>query len=247
MSCEEEAEVGIAAAGAFEQACGYRFADPALLVRALTHTSFAEESSAALRDNQRLEFLGDSVVGLVVAHALHERHPDAAEGVLSKLRSRLVSAKTLAALARERGLGRLLRLGRGEERTSGRQKTSLLAVVVEALVGAVYLDGGLHPARAVVIDLLGVRLDEVNPNDLGPDYKSALQEWAQGAHRERPSYELVGSDGPAHDCVFTVRAYVLGAVAGEGRGRSKKEAEQRAAKAALQALTDVDSQTKKFD
>lgn len=229
---------------AFADKFGYRFADPALLLQALTHPSFAEEAPEPTGDNQRLEFLGDAVVGLVVARSLFESHPASTEGDLSKMRGRLVSASALAAVARDRELGDWLRLGRGEERTDGRLKTRLLADAVEALAGAIYLDGGFEAARAWVVALLGAGLDGTRPEGVRGDFKSELQERIQGEHKVRPEYQTVEVVGPGHEQTFVVAVSVTGAELGRGRGRSKKEAEQDAARAALRALTGAAPRTK---
>lgn len=219
-----------------EDELGHRFSDRTLLEAAVTHPSFAEEAGGGA-DNQRLEFLGDTVVGLVVSRALYVALPDAPEGVLSKLRSRLVSSKVLAELAREQRLGRYLRLGVGEERTDGRKKTRLLADLVESLAGAVYLDGGLEPAEQLLLRWFGGRLQAVDTGDVRRDHKSALQEWSQARYKARPGYELVSVEGPAHEQVFHVRVRVQGDVVASATGGSKKDAEQNAAREAIRALT----------
>jgi ribonuclease-3 len=219
-----------------QELLGYGFGDAALLTRALTHRSFANENPEGGRDNERLEFLGDAVIGLVVGHELIDRFPDSAEGELSVLRSRIVSERGLSAAARKLDLGRWLRLGKGEERTGGRDKSSLLADVFEAVVGAVYLDGGYVPARELVVQALAEALEE--PAHATLDYKTRLQEFAQGKFKSTPTYEVVSSSGPDHDKVFEVRVVIGEDELGRASGRSKKAAEQAAAGAALAAISD---------
>lgn len=221
----------------FERRYGYRFANADLLLRAVTHTSFAEESPVPIRDNQRLEFLGDSVVGLVVTTALFSVHPDAPEGVMSKIKGSLVSTTSLATAARAHGLGDWLRLGRGEERSHGRAKKRLLADVFEAIAGALMLDGGFEAAQRWVALMFGVRLTDLRSEELGVDYKSELQEILQGEYRARPEYQTLSVAGPGHEQEFTIAVDLDGRRLGIGRGRSKKEAQQDAARAALEALT----------
>lgn len=231
-------------AAEFERRFCYTFSDPGLLVAAVTHTSYAEEEDGAIQDNQRLEFLGDAVVGLVVTEALYAAHPSADEGVMSKMKGRLVSTRSLAAASAEHGLGEWLRLGRGEERSRGRDKRRLLADVFEAIAGALLLDGGLPAARNWVLSMFDERLAEATPSSVGVDHKSVLQEHVQGQAGARPEYRTVEVAGPGHEQVFTVEVQVDGRQVGLGRGRSKKEAQQDAARVALQALTQPSSATK---
>lgn len=222
-----------------QQRIGYRFHRPALLADALTHKSYVnEQKDAGLRDNERLEFLGDAVLSLVISEYLAETLPLASEGDLSKLKARLVSEGALAAAARGFGLGPLLRLGRGEDLGQGRDKNSLLANALEAVIAAVYLDGGLAEARKFILQVCGDELRRmdgaVEPG--GTDYKTRLQEWCQRRHETLPCYEMVRESGPDHDKLFEVRLTVQGQVLGEGAGRSKKEAEQMAARAALSRI-----------
>jgi ribonuclease-3 len=219
-----------------QERIGYRFRRPALLADALTHKSYVNEQKAPdLRDNERLEFLGDAVLSLVISEYLAETLPQASEGDLSKLKARLVSEGALAAAARGFGLGPLLRLGRGEDLGQGRDKSSVLANALEAVIAAVYLDGGLAEARKFILQVCENELQcldgAVEPG--GGDYKTRLQEWCQRRHEILPQYETVRESGPDHDKLFEVRLTVQGRVLGEGSGRSKKEAEQMAAKAAL--------------
>jgi ribonuclease-3 len=210
--------------------------EPALLERALTHRSYAYEHGG-LPTNERLEFLGDAVLGLAVTDALYRTHPDLAEGQLAKLRASVVNTRALAGVARELGLGRWLRLGRGEETTGGRDKNSILADTTEALLGAVYLDRGVDAAVALVQRLFGPLMRAAAQDGAALDWKTALQELSATRALGVPDYRLAES-GPDHEKSFTAVVHVAGRPRGEGDGRSKKEAEQRAAEAAFGALSD---------
>ncbi|MEK6608406.1 MAG: ribonuclease III [Myxococcota bacterium] len=218
-----------------EERLGYRFLDPSLLAASLTHRSFAHETGAGI-DNQRLEFLGDAVVDLLVSGILMERLPDADEGALTEARARIVSEAGLCRAAELLGLGGELRLGRGEEQTGGRGKASILADALEAVIGAVYLDGGIDAAAAVVGRVLGPVVAEALESG-AVDSKTRLQRWAQARLGETPRYIVVAEEGPGHAKSFEVAVVLGGSEAARGRGRSKKEAEQRAAQDALTALT----------
>lgn len=220
-----------------EDAIGYRFRDPRLLKEALSHKSYASESRSTVY-NERLEFLGDSILAAVVAHELYVRHPDEAEGGLSKKKALLVSRPTLAHWAKDLDLGTHLLLGVGEDSSGGRRRASLLANVFEALVGAVYLDGGYEPASAFIRRCL----DRQRPT-AEADYKSLLQEVLQKKYRAPPSYETTSSEGPDHDKTFQIRVHFGKRILGLGAGKSKKEAEQAAARDALQKLEAPESRT----
>ena len=209
--------------------------DDELIVRAVTHRSFAYENGG-LPTNERLEFLGDSVLGLVVTEELYRRHPDLPEGQLAKLRAAVVNARALAEVARELGLGQFLRLGRGEEASGGRDKSSILADAVEALIGAYYLDRGVEPARELVLRLFAGLLDEAAGLGAGLDWRTSLQELAAGGSLGVPEYDVTES-GPDHAKAFEATAVVNGRRVGVGQGRSKKEAEQRAAERAWHELS----------
>jgi ribonuclease III len=209
--------------------------DDGLISRAVTHRSFAYENGG-IPTNERLEFLGDSVLGLVVTEELFRRHPDLPEGQLAKLRAAVVNARALAEVARELGIGRFLRLGRGEEASGGRDKSSILADAVEALIGAYYLDRGVEPARELVLRLFGGLLDEAAKLGAGLDWKTSLQELAAGRSLGVPEYDVTES-GPDHEKSFEATAVVSGRRIGLGAGRSKKEAEQRAAERAWRELS----------
>lgn len=212
----------------------YRFEDPGLLRAALIHRSYANERELEM-NYERLEFLGDAVLALATAEWLYRRRPEATEGELSKVKSFLVSEPVLAARAEEIGLGSLIRLGVGEERSGGRAKPSLLADALEAVIGAMYLDGGLQPAGAFVERLLAKGHGE-RPEWRYRDAKSALQEHLQAAGRPLPRYVLTASEGPDHEKSFKIECRVEGEALGVGEGRSKKHAEQAAAESALRDL-----------
>jgi len=215
-----------------EAALGHRFRDPALLALALTHPSRSQEEDGT-RGNERLEFLGDAVLDLAVAHALFEAHPEWPEGELTRARSALVSSRALARCARRLGLGGHVRLGRSEQRTGGERKDSVLANALEAVVGAVYLDGGAAAAFAAVQRLFG----EALAGGAGPaqrDPKTRFQEWAHARFRLTPAYRAESDSGDEEDPErFTAGVWLGGERWGRGRGRTKREAEQRAAREAL--------------
>ncbi len=219
-----------------EEALGYLFETPDLLDQALTHKSYANERGSGIRDNERLEFLGDAVLDLVVSHLLYDLRPPLTEGKMSKVRAFLVSEPSLAEVARSFGLGRYLLLGKGEEQTGGREKPSILSGAFEALVAAIYLDGGFDLAREFVDAVFRPLLEAEGPGGLDRDFKTRLQEHCQGRYGTAPTYRLVGEWGPDHDKTFEVEIRLGNRVLGRGRGRSKKEAEQRAAQGALDVL-----------
>jgi ribonuclease-3 len=208
--------------------------DPELLVLALTHRSFAHEAGG-IPTNERLEFLGDTVLGLVVTEALYRRHPDLAEGELAKMRAATVSQRSLAAIARRLDLGAYLLLGKGELATGGRDKDSILADTLEALFGAVYLTHGLEVARGLVERLVNPTLDVAADLGAGLDWKTSLQEVAARHGLGAPEYQ-VDAEGPDHARSFTARIVLGGRVWGTGTGSAKKVAEQEAAAAAYRAL-----------
>lgn len=221
-------------AKALERAIGCSFRNADLLAEALTHRSFANESGSPLRDNERLEFLGDAVLGLVVSDALFSRSPGISEGELSRVRALLVSGANLVDYARKLELGAWLRLGVGEERSGGREKATLLVNAFEALVGALYLDQGLEVTRRVVLKLLDSQLSEYSGTYLNAvDSKSILQEMLH-TRGHSPEYLIVEESGPDHQKLFRVEVRVDGRVVGEGTGLTKKAAEQAAATLALE-------------
>jgi ribonuclease-3 len=216
---------------------GYEFARPEILSEAFRHASYVNEmGDPELRDNERLEFLGDAVLGLAVSHLLMNVFSDAREGNLSKLRASVVNERMLSEVARELELGAYLVLGKGEELSGGREKSSILADTFEALLGAVYQDGGFEPAKEIVGRLLLADIERVAGAGPVEDYKSQLQEFTQETFKKRPEYVLLSETGPAHDKTFRVALLIDERKAGEGEGKTKKEAEQRAAKEAFFCL-----------
>ena len=220
---------------AIEEKIGYSFRDAELLTNALTHSSYANENRGrSCESNERLEFLGDSVLGLVVADALYNRFPELPEGRMTRMRAQLVCEESLHRVASELGLGEYMRLGRGEEHTGGRNRTSILADAVEALIAAMYLDGGMNIARAFIEKHI---LSSLQGSYIAfGDSKTELQELVQKKSGSVLSYELLGESGPDHDKTFTSQVSLNGRPIGSGSGRTKKEAEQAAARAALKEL-----------
>jgi ribonuclease-3 len=208
--------------------------EPRLLERALTHRSYAYENGG-LPTNERLEFLGDSVLGLVVTDALYRNHPELPEGQLAKLRAAVVNMRALAEVGRELDLGRFVRLGRGEESTGGRDKASILADTLEALLGAVYIDAGLERAAELVHRLFDPLIQEAATLGAGLDWKTSLQELTAAGALGVPEY-VVTETGPDHEKEFRAVVMVSGDAYGEGSGRSKKEAEQEAAASAWRSI-----------
>jgi ribonuclease-3 len=217
---------------------GYRFRDRGLLEHALTHKSrAAEDASGGVADNESLEFLGDAVLGLVVADLLFRTYPNYTEGQKSKIKAAVVSTYSLARHAEQMGLGEHLLLGRGEEKTGGRFKQALLADAYEALIAAIYLDGGVEAAAAFLTREMQDAIEVgASQTIVGLDYKSALQERLQALGRPLPEYRLAGQAGPDHRKVFSVEVVVDGEVLGTASGKAKKEAEQEAARLALARL-----------
>ncbi len=223
---------------ALELRLGYRFRDRGLLEHALTHRSKAhEDPSGGVLDNESLEFLGDAVLGLVIADALCRTFPESSEGQKSKIKAMIVSTTSLAEVAERLDLGDYMILGRGEEKTGGRRKQALLADTCEALIAAIYLDGGLEPARQFILREMGDAVEAAGqPGYSGRDHKSRLQEALQARGRPLPYYRVAGEAGPEHRKLFHVEVLVGGEAIAQGVGRTKKEAEQDAAKAALAGL-----------
>ena len=217
-----------------EEKLGYSFQNRALLENALTHSSCANESRGKLQSNERLEFLGDSILGMVVADHLYRNHPDLPEGVLTRTRAALVCEDSLVVVAEELGLGEYLRLGKGEEAGGGRNRPSIRADAVEAVLAAVYLDGGIGSARKIIQKYILSR--EVAGLTKPRDYKTALQELVQRESGQVLAYRLTGEEGPDHNKRFFVEVTLNGKGVGQGSGRSKKEAEQMAAKAAIEEI-----------
>jgi len=219
---------------ALAQRLGRPFRDESFLSRALAHRSWCAEVEAE-GSNERLEFLGDAVLGLVVTDHIYAAYPDLPEGELAKVRASVVNSAALAEVALELDLGRALFLGKGEDLSGGRQKPSILADALEAVIGAVYLDGGYGAARELILGLLGDRVSEAATGPGGRDFKTRLQELATRRFDQLPRYEVV-DEGPDHAKRFFAVVHVGGRVRGRGEGRSKKQAEQVAARAAWEEL-----------
>ena len=218
-----------------EKKLGYTFRNPDLLSEALSHSSYANEHrNAKLSSNERLEFLGDSVLGFVTAEYLFAGHPDRPEGDLTRIRAALVCEQSLYEVARELELGECLKLGKGEEAGGGRQRPSIRADAVEAVLAAVYLDGGIGSARKIIQKYVLSR--EIAGLTKPRDYKTALQELVQRENGSVLCYRLTGEEGPDHNKRFFMEVTLNGSAVGSGSGRSKKEAEQMAAKAAIATL-----------
>jgi len=230
-----------------QERLGYRFRDPRLLVTALTHSSAVPElrsaaeslgdTSAAIQDNERLEFLGDAVLDLLASEYLVSRFPQWSEGQLSRSRAYLVNAQALVEAARRLGIGEFLRLGRGEEKTGGREKAALVADALEAVVAAIFLDSGLDAARDLLKRLLFEHALEGGGEHIADsDRKSALQEFLQSRGKPPAEYRLAREEGPDHQKLFHIEVWSHGECLASGDGSTKKEAEQKAARAALQRL-----------
>jgi len=210
---------------------GYKFKDPSLLETALTHSSYANEFSCP--SNERLEFLGDALLGCMVSVLLYEKYPSYTEGDLSKIRSRVVSGANFAKYAEMLGLGEQIRLGKGEESTGGRERESNNANAFEALIGALYLDAGYEKTFEVVSRLFQ---DAVEEDDFPHDSKTQLQEVSQSVFGKTPEYRVLSEEGPPHERTFTVEVRISSDLAGTGKGRSKRQSEQSAARDALRKL-----------
>lgn len=222
-----------------EETLGYAFQSQSLLAEAMTHRSYANEfHDENLPDNERLEFLGDAVLDLIVSQYLMTALPNAPEGELTRVRAEVVALPSLARIALSLDLGSCLLLGKGEERSGGRDKPSLLADALEALLGAIFTEGGFMAAQTVIVPLFAPLLQRASIND-GQDYKSRLQEFLQGRNRELPVYELVEATGPAHDRVYHIHVLIDGCTYGSGFGRTKKSAEQSAAQATLNHINEA--------
>nr|WP_314807495.1 ribonuclease III [uncultured Selenomonas sp.] len=215
---------------------GVSFCDLSLLDEALTHSSYTNEAKTVIPHNERLEFLGDAVLELASSTYLYAHFPDCTEGELTKMRASLVQSDTLARLARKLDLGSYLLLGRGELMAGGAQRQNNLENAFEAVIGAVYLDGGWETARDYVARQLSAEVQLVQRSHVARDYKTTLQEYIQQKRHASISYELIGESGPDHDKRFTTLVCIDGKPMGEGTGRSKKEAEQHAAAAALSRI-----------
>ncbi len=218
---------------ALEDHLGYRFRDLALLDTALTHTSYVKGDGRASAHNERLEFLGDAVLELCVSEYLYMHFPEYDEGAMTRLRAQAVCEGALHAVAKEYGLGAMLLLGRGEDHSGGREKPSILSDAVEAVIGALYIDGGMAVAKGFIMGFVHRSVADAMAGRLIKDHKTMLQEYVQKRHMGQIVYELTGSSGPDHNKTFSMRVLIAGETAGRGEGRTKQEAGQQAARAAL--------------
>lgn len=214
-----------------EEKIEYKFKDRSLLIEALTHSSYANEQKRSMPCNERMEFLGDAVLSIVSAEFLYESFPKMPEGELSKLRASLVCTNSLSGFANEIGLGEFLFLGKGESKSGGSERPSNLENAFEALIAAIYLDGGMEFAKKHILRFLGKALKNHKIDFV--DYKTKLQEVVQQNPDEKLNYVIIGESGPAHDRVFEIEVHLNSNVIGKGKGKSKKQAEQEAAKEAL--------------
>jgi ribonuclease-3 len=219
-----------------EKKIGYKFKNPELLLNALTHSSYANENRGRISDNERLEFLGDAVLGLVIADYLYRLFEEHKEGDLTKIRASIVSEEPLSLIARDIGLGQFLLLGKGEANTGGRDRDSVLADAVEAVIGAVYLEAGINQAKELIIGLFSSLMEKSFQGKGFQDYKTNLQEMLQAKGEEEIVYRVIKESGPDHNKEFVVEVLCGRRVIGRGKGKSKKEAEQRAAKEALEKI-----------
>lgn len=219
----------------FESVIGYTYRDKKLLQEALTHSSYANEGKKGIKNNERLEFLGDSVLSVIVAEHLFTHYRHQPEGELTKLRAALVCEQSLFEFANRIQLGEYLRVGKGEEHTGGRHRPSILSDAFEAVIASIYLDGGFEPAKAFVLSFLPERMDVKKVSEMS-DYKTALQEIIQKNREEKIEYVLVDESGPDHAKAFTVEVHLNSNVVGRGVGKSKKQAEQSAAREALELM-----------
>ena len=224
----------------FSQIIGYSFQDCSLLENALTHSSYSHEGrqqesrQKSVEDNERLEFLGDSIFNAIISEYLFTRVIDVEEGKLTKLRALIVCERSLAECGKNLGIGAYLKLGRGEENTGGRYRSSIIADGMEAVIGAIYLDGGLGPAKAFVLSTFESIIERALTGKLYTDFKTEVQEYLQSKGMTEISYRLDREEGPDHSKTFYVSLWADGNKLGQGRGSTKKEAEQNAAKAALE-------------
>ena len=222
---------------ALQKALGITFRKPALLKQALVHSSYLNENpDESSGDNEKLEFLGDAVLDVIITEKLYRECPDSSEGEMTRLRAALVNGSALAGIARKIGLGEVLYMGRGEEASGGRNKKPNLAGALEALVAAIYLDRGITVTRKVILGLFEKEIVNVLAKAAVRDAKSRLQEIVQSSSQAVPFYRIIGEEGPNHDKTFTVEVFVGNKAMGRGTGKSKKQAETEAARAALEKL-----------
>ncbi len=224
----------------FEKSIGYGFRNKFLLNQALTHKSYANEKNMERSsDNERLEFLGDSVLGVIISHTLYNEYPGEDEGILTRYKSQLVSGETLARIAKEMGMGEYVLLGKGEEASGGRKHISNLMCALEAIIGAIFLDGGLKASHGFIIRVFRSEIQLVKEGKGAKDYKSIFQQIVLRKFKTTPSYKILSEIGPDHKKHFIVEAVVAGKRYGIGSGLNKKSAEQLSAKEALSALENV--------
>lgn len=221
---------------ALQKTLGISFKDPSLLEQALVHTSYVNENPGTTTSNERLEFLGDAVLGFIIAEELYQRLPQSSEGEMTELRSSLVRGDALSRMAKAISLGNYLYLGKGEEVSGGRRKPANLAGALESVIAAIFLDQGSSGARAFILRLMDKELKKALSQGIEPDYKSQLQELIQARHQQTPTYQVIEEMGPDHDRRFTVEVRVGDAILGRGSGKSKKLAEAKAAHSALDQL-----------
>ena len=215
---------------------GVSFKDPSLMEQALVHSSYINENSDITTSNERLEFLGDAVLGLIIAQELYKSLPQSSEGEMTELRSSLVRGDALSRLAKAISLGDYLYLGKGEEASGGRRKPANLAGAMEAVIAAIFLDQGFNVTRDFILRLMDKELDKALSQGIVPDYKSQLQELIQASHQQTPTYQVIEAVGPDHDRRFSVEVRVGDTVLGSGSGKSKKSAEEEAARSTLDQL-----------
>ena len=220
-----------------EEITGYRFKNPALLTHALPHSSYANEHrSKGARSNERLEFLGDAVLGMISAEYIYGKYPELPEGEMTKLRASIVCEQSLYEFAEEIGLGELLLLGKGEVNGGGNKRPSVLADAVEAVLAAIYLDGGIDAAKGFILEFIIRKATVMAKSHTLVDYKTTLQEIVQKNHQETLSYHVKSESGPDHNKLFVIEVHINSNPIATGEGRSKKQAEQAAAKAALELM-----------
>ncbi|SKA92231.1 RNAse III [Caloramator quimbayensis] len=220
----------------FEEIIGVKFQKLFILDLALTHSSFANEHPSILNHNERLEFLGDSVLSMIVSEYLYKKYKDKQEGKLSRIRASVVCESSLSEMARKIMINKYISIGKGEELTGGRNKDSLLADALEAVIAAIYIDSGYEAAKNFVLNFLKDKIDAVSKDEIFNDYKSKLQEYLQKRQDCLIKYNLLSESGLPHDKTFEIEVQIDGKSSGKGKGKSKKEAEQRAAKQALKNL-----------
>jgi|LSQX01.2.fsa_nt_gb ribonuclease-3 len=221
----------------FEKIIQYTFKDKNNIILALTHSSYANEyKNQKLRSNERLEFLGDTVLNMIISEEIYTKYNDLSEGEMTKFRSNVICEASLAECAKNLNIGKYLLLGKGEENTGGRQRASILSDAVEALIGALYLDAGLEKAKSFVLAQMGEMIEKSIKGIIFMDYKTQLQEILQRGSEKKVAYEIIDEKGPDHDKIFVSQVKINGKPAGKGKGKTKKEAEQMAAKETIKTL-----------